>query len=188
MGYSLFWRIPALILIALLLERDRFNPFRPGKGDLPVLALCLPVLCLTGFLTALAAQVTGLFPGKEIPAPRGSFPWTSVILTSLCAGYLEEGYFRLYLPRRFLNAGLGTLKSFAVPVLVFGLLHAWEGPWGFANALLAGLFLSLVYNKTASFHGIALAHGLYNTLVYLAASRSLGKGLENTVQGFAAGP
>jgi membrane protease YdiL (CAAX protease family) len=56
--------------------------------------------------------------------------------------------------------------------LIFGLCHAYEGPWGFANALLAGAFLSLIYIKTASFHGVALSHGLYNILVYLYTAAS----------------
>ncbi|MDR2661675.1 MAG: CPBP family intramembrane metalloprotease [Treponema sp.] len=83
---------------------------------------------------------------------------------------MEESYFRVYLPRRLLPVCSGLVTAFAVPVLIFGLCHAYEGPWGFANALLAGAFLSFVYIKTASFHGIALAHGLYNILVYIYAA------------------
>jgi membrane protease YdiL (CAAX protease family) len=154
-----------LFLVILHLDHDSVpRSFR--KTDPAALGMCLPGLCITGALTSLGAAITGT-PGRPIPVPDNPLSWTAAILGSLSTGYLEESYFRVYLPRRLLSAEFGLVKSFALPVLVFGLCHAYEGPWGFANALVAGSFLSLVYIKTASFHGIALAHGIYNILVYL---------------------
>ncbi|GHV86313.1 hypothetical protein AGMMS50230_19210 [Spirochaetia bacterium] len=134
-----------------------------------VLALCLPALSLLGFVLALAASLSGFFPAQELPPPDGIYGWAAVILTSLTVGYLEETYFRLYLPERCRAASFGPRSAFIIPALIFGFCHAYEGPWGFANALFAGLLLAAAYNKTRSFHGIALAHGFYNILVYLSA-------------------
>ncbi|MDR1306005.1 MAG: CPBP family intramembrane metalloprotease [Treponema sp.] len=107
-----------------------------------------------------------------MPVPDNPLAWAAAVCGSLTTGYLEESYFRVYLPRRLLSAARGPVTAFAVPALIFGLCHAYEGPWGFANALLAGAFLSLIYIKTASFHGVALSHGLYNILVYLYTAAS----------------
>jgi membrane protease YdiL (CAAX protease family) len=156
--------------VLLRLQQDPI-PLGFRKRDLRETALCLPGLCITGVLVSLAAGLAGN-PGKPVPAPDNPLSWAAAVFGSLTTGYLEESYFRVYLPRRILSAGPGFVTAFAVPALIFGLCHAYEGLWSFANALLAGTFLSLVYIKTASFHGIALAHGLYNILVYLHAALS----------------
>jgi membrane protease YdiL (CAAX protease family) len=180
---SFFWRIPALLLVLFLLGEGDFRLFRPRKGDLAVLGISFPGLCFTGFLTALAAALTGLVPGKDLSAPAGLHSWIRVIAGSLSAGYLEETYFRVYLLRRLPGLFQGktaehvfsreNLGRIPFPVLLFAFCHIYEGPWGFVNALLAGVFLSLVYIKTSSLHGIALAHGLYNITVYLRAALEL---------------
>jgi len=170
--YSLSWRLPALILVLLLLEKSREEgaalypgpAFRP-KRDLPVLVFVFPALCLLGFLVSFAAVRTGFPPPLLIP-PSGVLAWTGVVLACLTTGYLEEAYFRVYLPVQC--AGFGLFTGFWFPILLFSLCHVYEGPWGFANAFLAAMFLSVVYRKRLSFHGIALAHGLYNIFAYVA--------------------
>jgi len=169
--YSLSWRLPALVLVLLLLDHSREEgtplysgpAFRP-KRDLPVLGFAFPVLCLLGFLASFAATRTG-FPPPPLVSPSGSLAWAGVILACLTTGYLEEAYFRVYLPVQC--AAFGRFTGFWFPVLLFSLCHVYEGPWGFANAFLAALFLSAVYGKKLSFHGIALAHGLYNVFAYV---------------------
>jgi membrane protease YdiL (CAAX protease family) len=101
-----------------------------------------------------------------------------VIFFSLGIGCLEEGYFRYYLPQRIrqIREEQGLIPAypdavpFLVSALIFAFCHAYEGPWGFTNALLAALALSVIYAKSLSFPGIALAHGLYNIFVYLSVS------------------
>ncbi|MDR2073221.1 MAG: CPBP family intramembrane metalloprotease [Spirochaetaceae bacterium] len=143
-------------------------PFR--KKDLSVLGICLPGLCITGSLIALAVSRWNVFSAPKLILPSGALAWVTVVCSSLTTGYLEEGYFRLYLPERLQKAAVGPRRSFIFPVLIFALCHAYEGPWGFANALVAGIILSLGYRKIPGFHGIALAHGIYNILVYLSVT------------------
>jgi membrane protease YdiL (CAAX protease family) len=102
--------------------------------------------------------------------PQGFVPWLVLIAGSLGTGYLEESYFRVYLHIRFAEAGLGPLKGIVVSAALFALCHLHEGPWGALNALLAGIFLSLVFLRQKSLHGLAWAHGGYNVLVYLLFS------------------
>jgi membrane protease YdiL (CAAX protease family) len=160
------WNIPAIILVLLLLEQK--PPFRPRR-DAAVLGLCLPALALLGFLVSLAAGFSG-FSVPPPPSPAGPAGWAGAVLLSLSSGYLEEGYFRVYLPARLRAVPAGDRISFLAPVLAFGLCHLYEGPWGFVNALFAALLLAGTYNKTGSLHGIALAHGFYNVLVYVLAA------------------
>ena len=176
--HSLLWRFPAFILILLLMEK---KPSFSVKRDLSAGAITFAALCSTGFLVSLTAARTGFVPPK-VPPPEGTLGWTAAILLSLSTGCLEEAYFRYYLPER-----IGSLKpgraepegrrndarfplGYVVSALIFALCHVYEGPWGFINALLAALALSLIYIKTSSFPGIAGAHGLYNIFVFLNAA------------------
>ena len=162
-----FKLIGTAVLVLLLL-----NPppvFRP-KRDAAVLGLTLPALCLAGFLVSLAAAVTGSNSAEAVPSPSGLTGWIAAILLSLSTGFLEEAYFRVYLPQRILGLNLNRLSAFVISGLVFALCHTYGGPWSFANALLAAFVLSLAYIKSSSFLGIAVAHGLYNIFVFLTVT------------------
>jgi membrane protease YdiL (CAAX protease family) len=94
-----------------------------------------------------------------------------VVLSCAGTGYLEEGYFRFYLLKTLEPAGIGAGGLIFLSVLLFTFCHGYEGPWGMANAALAGFFLALVFKKKGSLHGIAWAHGAYNVLVYILGAR-----------------
>ena len=170
-GHSIFWRIPALILILLLLGKKPL--FRPKTAFL-TLAAALPALVLTGFLVSYCAMRTGYTPPDPIKPPDGILGWIAAITLSLSTGFLEEAYFRVYLPRRLMEQNTekttrSVVYAFMGSGLIFSLCHAYEGPFGIVNAIMAALVLSLAYIKSSSFPGIALAHGLYNCLVFLSA-------------------
>ena len=169
--YSLFWRIPACILILLLLDK---KPVFRLKKDFFVLAAAFGALCLAGILVSLAAAITGFLPPAEIQAPSGITGWTAAILFSLCIGFLEEIYFRIYLVQKIIEINpeqtrFSIASAYFISSLIFALCHFYEGPWGIINALLAALVLSAAYHKSSSFFGIAAAHGLYNVFVFLSA-------------------
>jgi membrane protease YdiL (CAAX protease family) len=174
MLYSLFWKIPALVLFLLLLGKSPEGKtalfqgavFRPAR-DFRALALCFPALLLPGYFISFLAAFSG-FPPFPVPLPGSALAWAVVVIASLSTGYLEEAYFRVYLPAQCAHFGL--FAGFWFPILLFSLCHIYEGLWGFINAFLAGFFLSLVYRKTLSLHGIALAHGFYNISVFLMAA------------------
>jgi membrane protease YdiL (CAAX protease family) len=86
----------------------------------------------------------------------------------LSSGYLEESYFRLYLLTRLEEADLSPRKGVFFSTLLFSLCHIYEGFPGVLTAALAGAFLSLLFLKYRSVHGLAWAHGAYNAAVYLS--------------------
>ncbi|MCL1813763.1 MAG: CPBP family intramembrane metalloprotease [Treponema sp.] len=170
-GYSLIWRIPALVLILLLMEK---KPLISPKKDILTLTAALPALVVIGFLASFCATHTGHVPPEELVPPGGIKGWIDAILLSFSVGFLEEAYFRVYLPERLLEQSQertrrSVINAFVVSSLIFALCHAYEGPWGIVNAVLAALVLSLAYIKSSSFLGIALAHGLFNIFVFLNA-------------------
>ena len=109
----------------------------------------------------------------EYKTPANLLAWFVLVLSLISVAYLEEAYFRLYL---FYRLDISLKSIFFLSVLFFGLSHLYEGLWGFLNAILAGAFLSVLFLKTKSFHGIAWAHGLYNILVYMYAYITHGPG------------
>jgi membrane protease YdiL (CAAX protease family) len=118
----------------------------------------------------MAALVPGAPAQPRIETPGALVPWLVLTAASFGAGYLEESYFRAYLAIRFAEAGLGPLKGTVISAVLFSLCHLYEGPWGVLNAFLAGIFLSLVFLRKKSLHGLAWAHGAYNIAVYMLSA------------------
>jgi membrane protease YdiL (CAAX protease family) len=169
---ALLWRAPAVILVLLLLgEKPHFRL----KIDFLVLAASLPALVLAGFGASYVAAWTGHVPPDTIAPPQGTAGWIAAVLLSFSTGFLEEAYFRVYLPRRLVefkqdSGSFSVVSSFVISGVIFALCHVYEGPFGVVNAALAAAILSLAYSKSGSFWGIAMAHGLYNCLVFLSAA------------------
>lgn len=72
----------------------------------------------------------------------------------------EEALLRGYLFQA-LAEGWGAIRALWVTSLVFGSLHAWNpsvGPLALGNIVLAGLFLGVIYLKTASLWWASAAH------------------------------
>lgn len=169
--------IPSLALIWYILgiHGGRGSPLpwpRPGRRDLkPALIACSGLLII-GFCASLA-PFTDLFSPLSIEPPRNFLQWVVMVPSVLTTGYVEESYFRLYLLTRLEEAGFGPRRGVFFSVLLFSLCHIYEGLPGVLNAVLAGTFLSGLFLKYRSIHGLAWAHGAYNAAVYLILARSL---------------
>jgi membrane protease YdiL (CAAX protease family) len=164
------FNIPALALIWYLL---RLNPpgqalkLKPGLWDLRSLAFALPGLLAIGIIISLVSSLlnpTAAAPAVE--APNNLLQWLVMLLSCITTGYLEESYFRYYLSVRFAGTGVPPWVGVLVSVFLFSFCHIYEGFWGALNAAAAGTLLSVIFMKEKSLHGIALAHGVYNALVY----------------------
>ena len=108
-----------------------------------------------------------LIPQIIIQAPDNIFGWIILIFSCIGLAYLEESYFRFYLLKKFESSILFTPLRIIFPALLFAISHAWEGIPGMINAFLAGIFLSILFIKYKSLHGISLAHACYNLFVYV---------------------
>jgi membrane protease YdiL (CAAX protease family) len=164
--------LPSLALLAWLMRRSRtfaeWGLTKPGKGDLVSFLFSLPLRVLCGWTLSFAAsRCFHLPPPPRVDAPRTPLQWFVIVLSCAGTGYLEEAYFRFYLLKTFEFARMGIGRGIFFSVLLFTLCHTYEGPWGMANAALAGFLLALGFKKQGRLHGIAWGHGAYNLLVYM---------------------
>jgi membrane protease YdiL (CAAX protease family) len=150
----------------------KFPPVRkPSFKDVPPFFFSFGALLLTG---AVVWGLSFLLPAGEFPItkPEGAAAWMGIVLLCLFTGYWEEGVFRLYFLTICDRAGMNRFASVLVSSLAFAFCHSYEGMLGMVNAGTAGVLLSIVYLKTGSYHGPALAHAMYNILAYILFSPS----------------
>ncbi|MDR3166376.1 MAG: CPBP family intramembrane metalloprotease [Treponema sp.] len=162
--------LPSLALLGYLIRRTKgfaeWGLTKPERGDFFSFFFAFPLLFLFGWvLSFFASRILSLPLPPRVEVPHTLLQWLVIFLSCIGTGYLEEGYFRFYLLKTFEAAGMGMGIFFSV--LLFTLCHSYEGPWGMANAALAGFLLALVFKKWGRIHGIAWAHGAYNIMVYV---------------------
>lgn len=173
---SVLTGVPQFLLMAwVATARDRTPPARWGLVRLQprdavrtlivVLACFAAVTPFVALLVALPQDVSrtlgrgyrwGLQDAAQIPL---------ALLFGLTAGYREEFFFRAYLLGRFEELGLAVAAAVAASTAVFCLGHVYEGPLAVAVTAVLGVVLSAAWLRSRSLHVVAIAHGLYNTLV-----------------------
>ena len=154
----------ALIWYVLGLTQGERLP-KPGIPDLKTALIAFPGLLIIGLCGSLGSLFfQDLFLPLSIEPPENFFQWVVMAFSVITTGYVEESYFRFYLLRRLGETEPG--KGVFFSVLLFSLCHVYEGVPGVLNAALAGTFLSFLFLKSRSIHGLAWAHGAYNAAVY----------------------
>jgi membrane protease YdiL (CAAX protease family) len=174
LGRTLTYTVPSFALLwYIILDKTGMASLadeKPGKGDLYSFIIGFPALIVIGLVLSL---LISLFSGPSSPPkiePPASPPgWIVMFLSCTGTGYLEESYFRFYLLKKMEKITSGTagmIIRIALSSALFSICHIYEGPWGITNAALAGAVLSVLFERYASLHGIAWAHGGYNAFVY----------------------
>ena len=168
LGYSL----PTLALLwYLILEKKSLSlspgELKPKPQDGFSFFWGFPGLIIIG--VGISLTITRLSPFSvppKVQAPDNTLGWIVMVCSCVGTGYLEESYFRFYLLRKLKSWVPFIFPRIAFSVLLFAFCHAYEGPWGILNAVLAGVLLSILFERYRSLHGIAIAHGCYNAFVY----------------------
>jgi membrane protease YdiL (CAAX protease family) len=142
---------------------------KPRKKEVFSFAIGLPGLVMISSLIWILSRRAGISAPPKAEGPADIWGWLAVVFSSLGTGYLEESYFRYYLLTRLKNP---RLLRIAASAALFAICHIYEGPLGILNAFLAGVFLSVLFIRRGSLHGIAWAHGAYNGIVYLMGNLS----------------
>jgi len=190
LGRTLTYTIPSLALLWYIImgrvtsdkmpEKLKWILF-PGlkklqKRDLFPFAAGLPGLIIIGLAVSQLVSIFSIYknlvheyfsPPLLVEAPGNAWGWIVMAFSCLGTGYLEESYFRYYLLTRFENRLPNPVFRIFLSTAMFSLCHIYEGPWGILNAVLAGVFLSMLFIRYGSVHGIAWAHGAYNIFVYV---------------------
>jgi membrane protease YdiL (CAAX protease family) len=168
----LSYTLPALALLWYLILEKKILPLstrklKPSPGDAYSFFWGFPGLVLIGL--GISLSITWLAPFSapaRVPAPATIPGWIVMVCSCLGTGYLEESYFRLYLLRKLEKWVSFRVPRIAFSVLLFAFCHAYEGLGGILNAVLAGILLSILFERYRSLHGIAIAHACYNVFVY----------------------
>jgi len=174
LGRTLTYTIPSLALLWYIFpDKKGFSSLKQEKlqkRDFLPFAIGLPGLILIGlgisFLVSFFYLRYGLALPVKVEAPVSVLGWIVMAFSCLGTGYLEESYFRYYLLTKLEKQQPNVWIRIIFSTILFSLCHIFEGPWGIINAMLAGFFLSWLYDRFRSLHGIAWAHGAYNIFVY----------------------
>lgn len=95
-----------------------------------------------------------------LPRNRAELPYGAAL--SINAGIVEELLFRLAMPAMVFAFTGNALVAVLVSVLVFGLLHAYQGPVGvFASAVMGAIFMA-IYIGTGSIAVAIIVHALFD--------------------------
>jgi membrane protease YdiL (CAAX protease family) len=163
--------IPSLALIWYLLLKTRKLKewdLRLGSKDLLVLLITLPCLLITGFIVTFVSSYIGETPVQiTLYSPSTAPEWVVLCIFCICAAYLEESFFRFYLLSKRNELKLNTSSALVLSVALFSICHIYEGPWGFLNSVISGIFLAFMFLRYNSLHGITIAHSLYNIAAYV---------------------
>ncbi|MCL2191316.1 MAG: CPBP family intramembrane metalloprotease [Treponema sp.] len=167
--------LPSLALVWYLLLKTKslreWGVARPGRRDLVPGLVSLAAIAIVGFAVAAAFRHFGDPGDPRVVIPGEAAPWAVLVLSVLAGAYLEESFFRFYLLARRTETGHGPMNLDPVRAVffstaLFAFSHAHLGPWGVLNAAVSGTALSCVFLRTGSLHGVSLAHGLYNVMVF----------------------
>lgn len=96
--------------------------------------------------------------GALLPRNRPELGWAAGL--SLSAGVVEELLFRLALPALLFVVTGEALSAFALALVVFAALHAYQGAVGVAGTALMGLALTAVYVLSGSIVAAIAVHVL----------------------------
>lgn len=102
-----------------------------------------------------------------LPRNRPELGWGAAL--SLNAGIAEEVLFRLALPALLVIVTGEPLTAFGIAALIFGLLHAYQGPAGVIATTIVGLLFTALYVVSGSILLVIVAHALFDlrTLVII---------------------
>jgi membrane protease YdiL (CAAX protease family) len=175
LGRTLTYTVPSLLLLWVIIPtKSEYSPLErrilPGRKDIVAFLVGLPGLIIIGTLISFIMGRVQSFPlpPSRIAAPVTVPGWIILSISCLGTGYLEETFFRFYIIQKIEELNPSRTVGIVFSTLLFAICHIYEGPWGVANAVLAGLLLSCLFEKWRVIHGIAWAHGAYNAFVYVS--------------------
>ncbi|HEX7463863.1 MAG TPA: CPBP family intramembrane glutamic endopeptidase, partial [Actinomycetota bacterium] len=99
-----------------------------------------------------------------VPVPPLGHWWTVpvLVMSAAHAALVEETIVVGYLITRLRQFGLSVAAAIALPALLRGAYHLYQGWGGFAGNLAMGLFFGFVFTRTRRTWPLIIAHFLLN--------------------------
>jgi membrane protease YdiL (CAAX protease family) len=137
---------------------DAGGPFALGLAvgiPLGILALSVVGIVLARRETEVPAigNIQALLPRNRAELPYGA-------ALSINAGVVEELLFRLALPALIFGFTGNSVVAIVVSLIVFGMLHVYQGVWGVVGSMILGALLMAIYLATGSILLAIVAHAL----------------------------
>jgi membrane protease YdiL (CAAX protease family) len=174
------YSIPSLALIWYMLLRVKSLShwdIKPGKKDLVCGLVTFLSLIIIGFVMAfVSSRIISITMQHEaieqaaVHPPATALQWVVLVISCIVSAYVEESFFRFYILARRDELKLHASYALLLSVALFAICHIYEGPWGFLNSVLSGTLLCFMFLRYKAFHGITIAHGLYNVSVFVINS------------------
>lgn len=172
-----FWTL-SLLRSALVLVLVRFRGGRTPWGDWGPGRSGFAAASLLVLLIAAATIIDGLVgdlappPGRHDPGElaarsSGVLLWILAVPGLALAAFAEERFFREFTLGLSRTAGIPAVLSVLGSAVIFGLGHLGGGIPSALFAVIAGLFLALVYLRSGSVIAGTISHWLYNLLLLI---------------------
>lgn len=145
-------------------------PIAAGVGLVVLVALTLPIVLLRNSLDEAPAigDIRAL-----LPRTRGELPYGAAL--SVNAGVFEETLFRLGLPALVFAVTGNALVAFLGATLLFGLLHAYQGPTGVLASTVLGAVFVVLYLVTGTIWVPIVLHAVIDLRSMVLIPIALGK-------------
>jgi membrane protease YdiL (CAAX protease family) len=163
----LFILIPSTALIWCFLLKNPLIRIKPEKNELTGGLIALFSLLITGFSISFVSSFVGGNTQFILSSPTTIAGFFVLFISCICTGYLEESFFRFYLLTKRHEMNLSAPAALILSTALFSICHIYLGPFGFLNSVISGFVLAFIFLRYGSFHGIAIAHGLFNFIAYL---------------------
>ncbi len=115
----------------------------------------------------IAKMVSPVIGDTEPLIPRNGAEMLAALPLSLNAGFAEELFFRLALPLLVTRVTGSAAVGIGVAIVVFGLIHWYQGWKGVIATTIVGAVLTLVYLKSGSILRVMVMHALIDVMALI---------------------
>lgn len=187
---SMLVGVPQIAFLWLFLQRSRgnrleaagwvplrFTMLKPALRTLVLLFVALGAVAtvstqLLGGVNAAAAPegVAGV-GAVSLPEDIGSpIPLMALLLflSTMVNSYREELLYRGYAVSTLRAAGAGRTTAASLAIVLFAVVHLYQGVYGLIGAAAGGLVLTITFLRRGEIHSIAWAHAAYNFVLIMA--------------------
>ncbi|TVR85288.1 MAG: CPBP family intramembrane metalloprotease [Spirochaetaceae bacterium] len=120
---------------------------------------------------AAGSTGAGAAAGAPAGAPAGGLPIPLIALllfvSTMVNSYREELLYRGYAVSTLRAAGAGRATAASVAIVLFAVVHLYQGVYGLIGAAAGGIVLTVSFLRRGEIHSLAWAHAAYNFILLM---------------------
>ncbi|MDH7484373.1 MAG: CPBP family intramembrane metalloprotease [Spirochaetales bacterium] len=109
-----------------------------------------------------------LFSSRLPLGPLAMLPLA--LLSGISVGYIEEAFFRFFMPLALVEAGIPMRSADLASILAFAAAHYAQGWYGIAFAACIALLYTRLREQGYGLHALALGHAAYDASILMLAA------------------